>query len=59
MIKRVYFKQFSLASVVISEAFCLDVAQGRMNGALNETRIHSCSFATKLANHYTTRPSLA
>ena len=31
--------------VVIYLAFCLDVAQGPMNGALSETRTHSCWFA--------------
>ena len=37
--------------IVIYLAFCLDIAQGRMNGALNETRTYSWG----LANHYTTR----
>ena len=32
--------------VVIYEALCFDVAQGRMNEALNETRTHSCGFAS-------------
>ena len=32
--------------VVIYKAFCFDVAQGRMNGAPNETRTHSCRFAS-------------
>ena len=32
-------------SIVIYEALCFDVAQGRMNGAPNETRTHSCRFA--------------
>ena len=31
--------------IVIYKAFCLDVAQGRMNGAPNGTRTHSCRFA--------------
>ena len=26
--------------------FCLDVAQSHMNGAPNETRTHSCMFAS-------------
>ena len=30
---------------VIYEAFCLNVAQGRMNGTPNETRTHLCGFA--------------
>ena len=32
--------------VVIYKAFCLDVAQGRMNGAPNETRILSWMLAS-------------
>ena len=32
--------------VVIYEALCFDVAQGQMNGAPNETRTHSCRFAS-------------
>ena len=31
--------------VVIYKALCFDVGQGRMNGAPNETRTHSCRFA--------------
>ena len=31
--------------IVIYETLCFDVAQGRMNGAPNETRTHSCRFA--------------
>ena len=31
----------------IYEALCFDVAQGRLNGAPNETRTHSCRFATQ------------
>ena len=31
---------------VIYEALCFDVAQGRMNGVPNETRTHSCRFAS-------------
>ena len=30
----------NLVVVVIYKAFCLDVAQGRMNGTPNETRTH-------------------
>ena len=33
---------------VIYKALCFDVAQGRMNGAPNETRTHSCR-STSLA----------
>ena len=32
--------------IVIYKALCFDVAQGRMNGAPNETRTHSCRFAS-------------
>ena len=31
---------------VIYKALCFDVAQGRINGAPNETRTHSCRFAS-------------
>ena len=44
----------SVLIIVIYEALCFDVAQGRMNGAPNETRTHSCRFA----NHYTTKGNL-
>ena len=33
--------------IVIYEALRFDVAQGRMNGAPNETRTHSCRFASQ------------
>ncbi len=32
--------------LVIYKALCFDVAQGRMNGAPNETRIHTCRLAS-------------
>ena len=32
-------------TLVIYKALCFDEAQGRMNGAPNETRTHSCRFA--------------
>ena len=32
--------------IVIYKALSFDVAQGRMNGAPNETRTHSCRFAS-------------
>ena len=32
--------------IVIYKALCFDVAQGRKNGAPNETRTHSCTFAS-------------
>ena len=33
--------------LVIYEALYFDVAQGRLNGAPNETRTHSCRFASQ------------
>ena len=36
----------SLNIIVIYKALCLDVAQGQMNGVPNETRTHSCRFAS-------------
>ena len=33
--------------MVIYEDLCFDVAQGRMNGVPNETRTHSCRFASQ------------
>ena len=35
------------AHIVIYEALCFDVAQGRMNETPNETRTHSCWFASQ------------
>ena len=32
---------------LLSFFFCLDVAQGHMKGAPNETRTHSCRFASR------------
>ena len=32
--------------ILIYKALCFDMAQGRMNGAPNETRTHSCRFAS-------------
>ena len=34
------------AYLVIYKALCFDMAQGRINGAPNETRTHSCRFAS-------------
>ena len=42
--------------VVIYEALCFDVAQGRMNGAPNETRTHSCRFASLACSVYSITP---
>ena len=33
--------------IAIYKALCFDVAQGRMNGVPNETRTHSCRFASQ------------
>ena len=47
-----WFKDFTgklvayKAYIVIYKALYFDVVQGRMNGAPNETRTHSCSFAS-------------
>ena len=35
-----------LKLVVIYEGLYFDLAQGQMNGAPNETRTHSCRFAS-------------
>ena len=37
---------FTITQVVIYKALCFGVAQGRMNGAPNENRTHSCRFAS-------------
>ena len=44
-------------TIVIYKAFCLDVAQGRMNGAPNETRTHTYRFASQACKplHYPRR----
>ena len=34
------------STVVIYEGLYFDLAQGQMNGAPNETRTHSCRFAS-------------
>ena len=36
----------SLSAIVIYKALCFNVVLGRMNGAPNETRTHSCRFAS-------------
>ena len=42
----IFVKHISLnVIVVIYKVFCLDVAQGNMNGALNETQTHLCRFS--------------
>ena len=38
-------KMFVTHTMEIYKAFCLDVAQGHMKGAPNETRTHSWRFA--------------
>ena len=37
-----------VGKVVIYSAFFLDVAQGHMNGAPNETQTHLCMFASQV-----------
>ena len=37
---------FTMLVKVLYEALCFDVAQGRINGALNKTRTHSCRFTS-------------
>ena len=39
-------KMYNFMYVVIYEAFCFYVAQGRMNEAPNETQTHSWRFAS-------------
>ena len=39
--------QNNIKNVVIYEALCLNVAQGRINGAPNETQTHLCRFASQ------------
>ena len=41
--KNVVYKEI----IVIYKPFCLDVTQGQMNGAPNETQTHSCRFASQ------------
>ena len=45
--------------IVIYKVFCLDVAQGRMDGALNETQTHSWRFVSQACQplHYLRRPN--
>ena len=38
--------RLELTRVVIYEGLYFDLAQGQMNGAPNETRTHSCRFAS-------------
>ena len=40
------FYAYTIWEYAIYNALCFDVAQGRMNGALNETRTHSCRSAS-------------
>ena len=41
-----FVNELLFIDIVIYKALCFDVAQGRMNGAPNETRTHSCRFAS-------------
>ena len=40
-------KKRETIEIVIYDALCFDVAQDRMNGTPNETRTHSCKFASQ------------
>ena len=42
-----FLEKIATLSSVIYEALCFDVAQGRLNGAPNENRTHSCRFASQ------------
>ena len=46
LLDETYSKKHDEVNVAIYEALCFDVAQGQMNGAPNETRTHSCRFAS-------------
>ena len=53
MLEYIYVKKIyiiknigKLLNVVIYEGLYFDLAQGQMNGAPNETRTHSCRFAS-------------
>ena len=39
--------RYTTRGALIYEALCFDVAQGRINGAPNETRTHSCRFSSQ------------
>ena len=43
----IFLLRFLNSEVVIYLAFCLDLAQGHMKGIPNETRTHSCRFASR------------
>ena len=51
---------FSRTNLVIYKAFCLEVVQGRMNGAPNKTRTHSWRFASLACKplHHPRHPAL-
>ena len=40
------YPELALSRVVIYEGLYFDLAQDQMNGAPNETRTHSCRFAS-------------
>ena len=42
-----YWEEWDVKYIVIYKALCFDVAQGRMNGAPNETRTHSCRLSSQ------------
>ena len=43
---RFHALEVEAGGVVIYEGLYFDLAQGQMNGAPNETRTHSCRFAS-------------
>ena len=43
----IYIYISSSSSWQFTKLFCFDVAQGRLNGAPNETLTHSCRFASQ------------
>ena len=45
VLSKIHFIQNSNGNLL--SFFCLDVAQGHMKGAPNETRTHSCRFASR------------
>ena len=47
MAKNLHYLSFNLLKMEIYKVFCLDVAQSHMKGAPNETRTHSCRFASR------------
>ena len=40
------FQTITVREYINLLSFCIDVAQGHMNGASNETQTHTCKFAS-------------